>query len=93
MARRKYKPLAERVLGVIEEHSGDLLPARDLMCGVLQSFSIEGEIEDDDGRKFVFDDHSGLVIFEEGNAALAEYEVVITIDDDDDEDEAEEEDC
>ena len=78
---------AEKLLQAIEDY--DLDPVSELVCDILQVFSIEDQMVDDDRRIFVFDDHSGTALSPSSGllAADVEYVIEVEVDDDDDDDE------
>ena len=77
---------AERLLEAIEDY--DLDPVSELVCDILQVFSIEDEMIDDDRRIFVFDDHSGAALSPSSGLLAADVEYMIEVDlDDEDEEE------
>ena len=78
---------AEKLLQAIEDY--DLDPVSELVCDILQVFSIADQMVDDDRRIVVFDDHSGAALSPSSGllAADVEYVIEVEVDDDDDDDE------
>ncbi len=91
----KRQSTAERLLDAVEEHELDHVS--ELVCDILQVFSIEDERVEDGRRAFVFDDHSAAVLAPAEGLQIAEVEYVVELevevdeDDDDDEEEDDEE--
>ena len=85
-----YQPIAERLVDAIEDY--DLDPVSELVCGILQVFSIEDKMVEDDKRIFVFDDHSGAVLSPSSGLAATDVQYVVEIEDDDDDDDDEDDD-
>ena len=87
----KGQTTAEKLLQAIEDY--DLDPVSELVCDILQVFSIEDQMVDDDRRIFVFDDHSGAALSPSSGLLSTDVEYVIEVDlDDEDEEDDEEED-
>ena len=56
----KTQSIAEKLVGAVEDY--DLDPVSELVCDILQVFSIEDEMVEDEKRIFVFEDHSGAAL-------------------------------
>ena len=67
-------------------------PVSELVCNILQVFSIENETVEDDRRIFVFDDHSGAVLEASSGLTATEVEYVVEVEDEDDDEDDDEED-
>ena len=86
----KYVPIAKRLMDAVEGY--DLDPVSELVCDILQVFSIEDKIVKDDKRVFVFEDHSAAALTPSEGLLAADVKYAIEVDEDDDEDDDDEED-
>ena len=92
----KRQSTAELLLDAVEDHELDQVS--ELVCDILQVFSIDDERVEEGRRVFVFDDHSAAVLAPSEGLQVAEVEYVVELEvevdeeEDDEDDEADEED-
>ena len=86
----KRQSTAEQLLDAVEDY--ELEHVSELVCDILQVFSIDDERVEEGRRVFVFDDHSAAVLAPAEGLQVAEVEYVVELEVEVDEDDDEEED-